>query len=127
MLRIPLPGMLAVALLTTVGCGPGGTDEENPPTHATAVPSAYAAPLTARPTGLPLLTWYPDEDGDQHGAAEGLALTADHQPDGYADSHDDCDDADSLVYPGAVERGGNGKDEDCDGRIDEWDDFTPAP
>jgi hypothetical protein len=43
MLRIPLPGMLAVALITTVGCGPGGTEEENPPTNATDVPSAFAA------------------------------------------------------------------------------------
>ena len=32
---------------------------------------------------------------------------------------EECDDGDSLIYPGSQERW-NGKDDDCDGLIDEW-------
>jgi MYXO-CTERM domain-containing protein len=31
----------------------------------------------------------------------------------------DCDDADPAVSPEVAERGGNGLDDDCDGRVDE--------
>ena len=127
MLRNRLTGVLALTVVTTVGCGPGGTDGSPPRDITEAVPSAFAAPVTPSPSGLPWLTWYPDADGDQHGAASGLALSLDHQPDGYVASHDDCDDRDPAIHPGATEYGGNGVDDDCDGRVDEWDDFSPAP
>jgi uncharacterized protein (TIGR03382 family) len=45
------------------------------------------------------------------------AANADHDADGV-DAGDDCDDADASVYPGAVETS-DGRDEDCDGAIDE--------
>jgi hypothetical protein len=34
------------------------------------------------------------------------------------DSTEDCDDADTEVYPGAMEGCGSGRDEDCDGLVD---------
>ncbi len=50
-----------------------------------------------------------------------LGLCEDSDGDGYTDSGcggTDCDDADASVYPGASERC-NGRDDDCDGSIDE--------
>ncbi len=60
-------------------------------------------------------TWYADLDGDGHGAAESVLACA--QPTGFAATGDDCDDNDSLVFPGAPETC-NGADEDCDGEAD---------
>jgi uncharacterized protein (TIGR03382 family) len=50
---------------------------------------------------------------------DGGVTTVDADGDGYPSSSD-CDDSDPSVYPGATERC-NGKDDDCDGTVDEPD------
>jgi hypothetical protein len=64
-------------------------------------------------------TWYPDDDGDLHGDG-GLPYTRCTAPAGYLADSSDCDDTDGAVHPGADETC-NGKDDDCDGDIDEPD------
>ena len=59
-------------------------------------------------------TWYPDLDGDGYGVWEG-EIDACEQPEGYAFSPNDCDDADSTIYWGAEEACGELIDRDCDG------------
>ena len=64
-----------------------------------------------------LTTWYIDYDGDSHGA-DAFTVDACVAPSGYVADDDDCDDADSTIYPGAAEQC-DGDDDDCDGDIDE--------
>jgi hypothetical protein len=45
-------------------------------------------------------------------------LNIDNDADGYTENQGDCDDADQDIHPGAVEEC-NGKDDDCDGQVDE--------
>jgi hypothetical protein len=67
-------------------------------------------------------TWYADTDGDGYGAEPGTASCA--APAGWIATGGDCDDADAGVHVGAVETC-DGRDEDCDGSVDE--DVTDAP
>ena len=62
-------------------------------------------------------TFYRDADGDGFGDASNStqACTA---PTGYISSNTDCNDDDNTVYPGAIEIC-DGKDNDCNGTIDE--------
>jgi hypothetical protein len=65
--------------------------------------------------------FYFDADHDGHAAptADGTLGCADQPPPlNYAGPADDCDDARDWVHPDAPERC-NGKDDDCDGEIDE--------
>ncbi|HJN73017.1 MAG TPA: MopE-related protein [Myxococcota bacterium] len=62
-------------------------------------------------------TWFPDMDRDGYGVAEG-AFEACVQPVASAAIDGDCDDDDSAVHPGAAEHC-DGRDEDCDGIVDE--------
>ncbi len=61
-------------------------------------------------------TFYADQDGDGHGAGEpfnGCDIL-----EGWAESGDDCDDADPATYPGADEAC-DGKDNACSGTLPE--------
>jgi hypothetical protein len=69
--------------------------------------------------GLVYETWYRDRDGDGFGATLQTASTCDGSPPaGYVERSGDCDDSRSGVFPGAPETC-DGRDEDCDGVIDE--------
>ncbi|MCO4747338.1 MAG: putative metal-binding motif-containing protein [Proteobacteria bacterium] len=61
-------------------------------------------------------TFYVDSDGDGFGGS-GTVLACVEPADTSATSTD-CDDGDSLAYPGATERC-NGTDDDCDSTVDE--------
>jgi hypothetical protein len=68
--------------------------------------------------GLVLNTYYRDADGDRRGNAE-ITVLACGQPAGYAAQPGDCNDNDASIYPGAFERCGDGKDNDCNGTVDD--------
>jgi hypothetical protein len=62
-------------------------------------------------------TYYRDADGDGYGDASNSVENC-SLPSGYVINSGDCDDNDANVYPGAPELC-DGKDNDCDGQIDE--------
>lgn len=67
-------------------------------------------------------TWYKDNDND--GYSDGNILTQCEQPEHYKAASEltsltpDCNDDDATIYPGALEAY-DGKDNNCDGQIDE--------
>ncbi len=61
--------------------------------------------------------WPVDADGDGHGSMT-QNIEACFQPSGTAGVADDCDDSDGTNYPGNTEVQ-DGKDQNCDGHIDE--------
>ena len=67
--------------------------------------------------GVDLLEFLPDVDGDGYGASEGAVLACE-APAGTVELEGDCDDADPLVNPAAIEVC-DGVDNDCDGGVDE--------
>jgi hypothetical protein len=62
-------------------------------------------------------TYYDDADSDGYGDAD-LSVSSCGLPAGYAETGDDCDDANSLVHPDAIETC-NGLDDDCDAVADD--------
>ncbi|MDP2039609.1 HYR domain-containing protein, partial [Algoriphagus sp.] len=62
--------------------------------------------------------FYVDADGDGFGDKNALPVFACAAPEGYVTDNTDCDDADDTVYPGATEFC-DGKDNNCDGEVDE--------
>ena len=49
--------------------------------------------------GAPVLTWWPDDDGDGYGDLDGPTLQQCEQPIGYAGNSRDCDDAEHDLHP----------------------------
>lgn len=64
--------------------------------------------------GLPSITYYPDEDGDNFGSGSGLELCSNPGA-GFVTVGGDCNDANDQIYPGATEVLDNSIDENCDG------------
>ena len=64
-------------------------------------------------------TWYADADGDGFGDAAVTVAACDPGP-GWVAVGSDCDDANSAIFPGAVETC-DGLDDDCDGLLDDAD------
>jgi len=62
-------------------------------------------------------TWYADGDGDGFGGADTTQAACAAPPD-YVATATDCDDGDDTVFPGGDELC-NGRDDDCDGAVDE--------
>jgi Putative metal-binding motif len=79
--------------------------------HPAPSPAVVAAPPRTCDS-----VWYRDDDGDGYGEVT-ASVEACEPPAGFAALPGDCDDADSQVHPGAVERC-DARDDDCDGRPD---------
>lgn len=63
---------------------------------------------------------YDDFDHDGFGNPDQKILAIAYEPNWVSD-HTDCSPTLSDVYPGAPEQCGNGRDDDCDGHVDELD------
>jgi hypothetical protein len=82
----------------------------------------YALRVAAFPNEtIPTETVYADRDGDGYGDPHApIQTTVPGAPPGTSLYGNDCDDSDPAVHPGAVELC-NGRDDNCDGRIDAAD------
>lgn len=63
-------------------------------------------------------SWFTDRDGDGSGANVGAVYACGRPDEGYAAEAGDCDDNDPSVYPRALEQC-DGKDQDCNGLVDD--------
>ena len=70
----------------------------------------------------PVDPYFLDGDGDGFGAGD--AVYACSAPAGHVLSDADCDDTDDMVNPSIYADCEDGRDEDCDGEIDEGPDWT---
>jgi large repetitive protein len=99
---------------------------------AILLPLLLSLGCTAKPDtgGTDDCTWYQDADGDGYGDASSLREgDCGAVPEGWSSAATDCDDQDSTVHPGALERC-DLRDNDCDGFVDDDDpdvDLTDAP
>ncbi|MCA9635787.1 MAG: hypothetical protein KC420_07115 [Myxococcales bacterium] len=113
---------------TTSGTSGGGTLGETSGSATTAsATTSGASDGTSTGAGcadVDMVPLYVDGDDDGHGAGAATVMTicpGDTPPDGYSLIHDDCDDGDGQVYPGAPEAS-DMADNNCDGLIDEGSD-----
>ena len=113
-------GLLVLGL--AVGCGGDEETFETELRDGTRIYEDWAEPADCVP-----ITYYEDLDGDGYGV-DGTALEGEtcRPLAGYATEAGDCDDRSSGVSPGAVEIC-DGKDNDCDGAIDDDDGVQGAP
>ena len=63
--------------------------------------------------------WFSDADGDGFGS-DGETTRACAQPEGFSATHDDCNDDNREIHPGATELC-DGADDDCNGLVDDSD------
>jgi len=104
------PGAVAFRVLALAGNGNNASSGDAP--GSAEFPWAY---------GCEARDLYPDLDRDGYGAkalGHRLGCKADAAPTGYAPLPGDCDENDEAVHPDAVEVC-NGRDDDCDGQVDE--------
>jgi hypothetical protein len=73
--------------------------------------------------GLDEIMYFMDSDGDGYGDADYTEVACD-LPDGFSEIDGDCNDSDASVNPGIYADCEDGRDEDCDGDIDEGPDST---
>jgi len=112
-------GLLAVLL---VGCGSKAEDFDTYVSDGDVTYESWAEPADCNPT-----TYYEDVDGDGYGV-DGTAVEGEtcRPLAGHATVAGDCDDRSSGVSPGAVEIC-DGRDNDCDGDVDDDDTVTSKP
>ncbi|MGE6762564.1 putative metal-binding motif-containing protein [Corallococcus interemptor] len=67
------------------------------------------------------IAWYPDMDGDGYGSSSSTVPVARacSGPSQTANNNKDCNDNAPLVWPGQAEVRCDGRDDNCDGRVDE--------
>lgn len=65
------------------------------------------------------VTWYRDRDGDMYGVPAESMMSCGNPGAGWSQYDTDCDDDRGAINPGAREVPLSGRDEDCDGRVDE--------
>ena len=65
-----------------------------------------------------IVTFYRDADNDGYGSATEPTVHSCSAPTGYVSNNEDCNDANAAIHPGVAEIC-DGKDNNCDGRIDE--------
>ncbi len=102
------------------GAGDGGGSVDASSSDAGRGPSDAGRPDlpdVGPPTCADPTPWYRDIDGDGHGDASSVVESCE-PVDGFVASGDDCDDACSACHPGASEVC-NGRDDDCDGAVDQ--------
>ncbi len=101
----------------------GDCDDTNPESHNDAVEICDQLDNNCdgqTDEGLPFEVWFPDADGDGHGAGEGSVQSC-LPPDGSVAIDDDCDDTNAAIHPDANEVC-DGTDNDCDTLVDDDDD-----
>jgi len=99
----------------------GDCDDGDPLIHPSAAESCDGVDNdcdgeTDPSTSSDAATWYADADLDGYGDP-GVSERSCSAPSGYVNNHNDCDDTDSSVVPGADEYC-DGIDNDCDGDTD---------